>query len=367
MGAAAGARAADGLLSTPGSSRLCARDPPSHTTHASSERTCPACSATVLYDRPAPFFHASTPDEVHELLLRLGAQLPLESVSAAAAAAAAAAVQPGSAKGAGGAARARTLRAASPAKKASGAAARAASASTTAAPAPAGAAASSAPASTLLTERVPLAAAAGGGGGGGWETRLRAGRPALLMSSTSWTPDEDFGLLLDALILLDRAAVREPEAFPDVLVVVTGKGPQRAHYEQRMAGLALRRVAVRTLWLEAADYPTLLGAADVGVCLHTSTSGLDLPMKVVDMFGAGVPVLAVEFKALPELVQHGVNGLTFDTPQQLAQQLQGLLRGFPGSAASPAGGLGRLRRGVAAFQATRWQDNWDAHARALFV
>lgn len=68
---------------------------------------------------------------------------------------------------------------------------------------------------------------------------------------------------------------------PDLLIAITGKGPQKAFYEEKMQQLGLQHVAFKTLWLEASDYPQLLGSADLGICLHTSSSGLDLPMKVI--------------------------------------------------------------------------------------
>lgn len=72
-----------------------------------------------------------------------------------------------------------------------------------------------------------------------------------------------------------------------------------------------KKISVDALWLDADDYPVLLSICDIGVCLHYSSSGLDLPMKVVDMFGAGIPVLAMAFPALPELVKDNQNGLIF--------------------------------------------------------
>lgn len=174
------------------------------------------------------------------------------------------------------------------------------------------------PGSTLLTRT-------GDGGRVSW----RADRPAMLISSTSWTPDEDFGILLEALQQYNTAAEKRRGALPPLLCVVTGKGPQKDIYLRRIDQLQLSRVHVATAWLEAGDYPTMVGAADLGVCLHTSTSGLDLPMKVVDMFGAGVPVAAVHFPCLHELVHDGENGMVFQDANILAEQLQVVLEGFP--------------------------------------
>ncbi|KIY45287.1 mannosyltransferase [Fistulina hepatica ATCC 64428] len=162
--------------------------------------------------------------------------------------------------------------------------------------------------------------------------RMRRDRPALVVSSTSWTPDEDFSILLDALSAYDLRA-REVVKFPKVLCIVTGKGPLKAKYMSEVAKLqkegTWKCVRLITMWLEAEDYPTLLGSADLGVSLHSSSSALDLPMKVVDMFGCGLPVCALHFACIDELVKAGINGLVFKDAAELARQLEQLLTGFP--------------------------------------
>lgn len=183
---------------------------------------------------------------------------------------------------------------------------------------------------------------------------LLAGTTRLLVSSTSWTPDEDFSLLLDALV----AYAASPGATP-MLAVITGKGPQKEHYLARVGELTkagrLPGVRVETAFLPFEDYAALLACADLGVCLHKSSSGVDLPMKVVDMFGAGLPVAAYSgYESFGELVREGENGRGFETAGELAGILERLL-GDGGK-----GELEVLRKGAAREGSRRWDEEWDA-------
>ncbi|XP_023765939.1 UDP-glycosyltransferase TURAN isoform X1 [Lactuca sativa] len=211
---------------------------------------------------------------------------------------------------------------------------------------------------------------------------LKQNRPALIVSSTSWTPDEDFGILLEAAVMYDRrvaALLNENDSngeevlwkaiddgntflYPRLLFVITGKGPEKEKYEEKIKKLNLKRVAFRTMWLTPEDYPLLLGSADLGVCLHTSSSGLDLPMKVVDMFGCGLPVCAVSYSCITELVKVDTNGLLFSSSSELADELMMLFKGFP----DECDGLKELKKGVLEMGlSARWANEWEANAKPL--
>ncbi|XP_072035603.1 chitobiosyldiphosphodolichol beta-mannosyltransferase-like [Amphiura filiformis] len=186
----------------------------------------------------------------------------------------------------------------------------------------------------------------------------RCDRPALVVSGTSWTEDEDFSILLNALESYEDA-ISSGLSLPDLVCAITGKGPMKKYYMDIIAKKNWKHVKICTPWLTAEDYPKLLGSADVGVCLHKSSSGLDLPMKVVDMFGCGLPVCAIHFNCLDELVKHNENGLVFHDKEELAQQLQDLLCDFPEKQKQ----LETFRDNLKSFQKLRWEESWNNTVR----
>ena len=85
------------------------------------------------------------------------------------------------------------------------------------------------------------------------------------------------------------------------------------------------------------------------------------------MFGAGLPVCAVDYDCITELIKPGTTGLLFKNHRQLAEQLLTLLQGFTGGSADEGSQLAVLRAGVAKEQSQwRWQDNWQAVAAPVF-
>lgn len=186
----------------------------------------------------------------------------------------------------------------------------------------------------------------------------------LLVSSTSWTPDEDFSILLDALVQYGSSSSSSEQHVP-LLVIITGRGPQKEMYLSKIASLAaaghLPEITIRTAFLSFDNYARLLAAADLGICLHMSSSGVDLPMKVVDMFGAGLPVLAYSaYESFGELVREGENGCGFETSAELAAGVARLL-----DPADEGRELARLKAGAVQEGARRWDEEWDEKVKPV--
>jgi beta-1,4-mannosyltransferase len=202
--------------------------------------------------------------------------------------------------------------------------------------------------------------------------QLGTTRPPIVVCPTSWTPDEDFDLLLEALERAERTLRRArtleaPEArrdLPLLALFLTGLGPLRTTFEQRATRRDFSAIAVKTAWLDPADYPTFVGMADLGLCLHQSSSGLDLPMKLADLRGAGVPVATYDYsQVLAEVMETGREGITFRDPGDLAN----LLVSVATRSIAPDGPLAKSRAWLAQNPPERWDVQWDRAARPVLV
>lgn len=180
-----------------------------------------------------------------------------------------------------------------------------------------------------------------------------AGVPTII-APTSWGPDEDFALLANAALLCEERGLR-------LRFLVTGNGERRAAFERDVAAMSLRRVEIVTKWFEADEYPRALANADLGLSLHRSASGADIPMKIPEMLACGVPVCAIDCgPALREQMRESRDGLFFSNAEELAGILRSLCATWP-----HAPDLDRMRASVRACERPRWDDEWNRQAHPV--
>lgn len=148
--------------------------------------------------------------------------------------------------------------------------------------------------------------------------------PRWVVAPSSWGPDEDS----DAMLRVAKAWRKNAASWgtaPYVAIIATGRGPMQAEFARAAAVLAAGPIALHTAWVPAAEYPALLARADAGLCLHRSSSGVDLPMKLADFRGAGRKALVMDYgPVLTELFRPGTDGWTFRNDTELAAGLRRL-------------------------------------------
>lgn len=183
----------------------------------------------------------------------------------------------------------------------------------------------------------------------------------ILVSATSFTPDEDFEILLAALKKYDE----NNDGNPPIFFIVTGKGPMKQQFLDRVEALKfLKKLMIRSAWLSAEDYPVILSLADLAVSLHTSLSGIDLPMKIVDFFGVGVPVVTLNFPAIGELVKDKVNGLICKGSEKRTESEE--MCRLITEAMCDARLLSTLKQGALEESKNRWDRNWRENLAKIF-
>jgi beta-1,4-mannosyltransferase len=186
--------------------------------------------------------------------------------------------------------------------------------------------------------------------------------PAILVSPTSWSRDEDMTMLLEALLALRPGDAATAKQSPPLVLLATGLGRAREAFEARVRALNIPDLRIGTGWLPDDLYWDLLRAADIGLSMHRSASGVDLPMKIVDMMAAALPVLAYGYAdCLHELIPLERAAGIFATASELTARLRALLDDDPERKR-----LAELRNALAAMASPTWTEEWRRVALSVF-
>jgi hypothetical protein len=145
---------------------------------------------------------------------------------------------------------------------------------------------------------------------------------ALVTNSTSWTPIEDFGILLAALVLLDKRIREQSPGWLGLLVANGKKALKGSLSTKKMSQLPLQHVAIQIV-AGADRLQKFVGMCRLRVSLHTSTSGWIYQWKSRALISLVAGSYLCHAECLSELVDDDVNGRVFIS-SQLADQMYSL-------------------------------------------
>jgi colanic acid/amylovoran biosynthesis glycosyltransferase len=131
------------------------------------------------------------------------------------------------------------------------------------------------------------------------------------------SPEKGQEFLLNALAIL-KAKGRE------VHLRLVGDGPDRAWLERRASELGIAAEVEFVGWVDPANIPALYAETDI--CVLTSLAE-GLPIVLMEAMAMQVPCVAPRITGIPELIEHGVNGLLFALAdvEDLSHQIETLL------------------------------------------
>ena len=179
--------------------------------------------------------------------------------------------------------------------------------------------------------------------------------PLVVVAPMGWTRDDDLPLLAEAIRILSVRIDDGSGSRRALRLIVSGNGPVRDHWAPRLRAFGGGRVQIETPDVAADDYPMLLATAHLGLSVHRSSSGMDLPMKVVEFRGVGLPVLALEDGSpLEEIAPPGCGVLRYRSGEELAERLLTMF----GEVDAETGLLARLTGEARSHPPASWETEW---------
>ncbi len=174
---------------------------------------------------------------------------------------------------------------------------------------------------------------------------------AVVVLPMSWGVDDDLELLFDALNQFDRASAGNRKRLD---LMITGDGPRRAGFMDRIDRADLTRIDVSSRWIPADQYRTFLATADAGLSVHRSTSGLDLPIKWWDLLEVGLPLLTLVYG---DVVEERLSRIPSSRRFHDAEELAALLEKIAAMTAEQIEQWkSEARRDLAALP--NWEEEW---------